>query len=135
MALGESELSDTHVVCTAVCPEQPQRRRGEIELLVSARRLASGTEQSRVLHEVPGRRISRREFRIVGERGDGVPPGCGDPGPTGEQGEVGRVGGFTGGVLGLGIVEPSSAPGELTELVAAERDIRRVYRVAERTPH
>src|SRR5215468_8763638 len=135
MALGESELSDTHVVCAAVCPEQPQRRRGEGELLVSARRLAGGAEQGRVVHEVPGRRIARRELRVVGKRGDGVPAGCGGPGLPGEQGEIGGVGGLTGGVLGLGILEPSSAPGKLTELVAAERDVRRVYRVTERTPH
>ena len=61
--------------------------------------------------------------------------GRGDPGVTGEQGEIGRIGGLPAGVLGLGIVEPSSAPGELTELVAAERDVRWVYRVTERTAH
>ena len=135
MALGECELRDTQVICTAICPEQPQRGRGESKLLVSARRLAGGAEQSRVVHEVPGRRITRCELRVVGKRGSGMPAGCGDPGPTGEQGEIGRVGGLTGRVLGLGVVEPSSALGELTELVAAERDVRWVYRVAERTPH
>src|SRR5262249_53131567 len=131
----ESELRDTQVVCTTVRPEQPQRRRGESELLVSARRLAGGAEQIRVLHEVPGRRIARREFRVAGKRGNGAPAGRGDPGLTGEQGEIGVVGAPAGGVLGLGIAEPASAPGELTELVTAERDVRRVYRVAERTPH
>src|SRR5215470_4831207 len=104
MALGESELRGTQVVCTAVCPEQPQRRRGERELLVSARRLAGDAEQSRVLHEVPGRRITRRELRVVGKRSDGMPAGCRHPGLTTEQWEIARVGGLAGGVLGLGIV-------------------------------
>src|SRR5262249_57956317 len=67
--------------------------------------------------------------------GDGMPAGGGDGGLAGEQGKVARVGGLTGRVLGPGIVEPSRAPGKLTELVAAERDVRRVHRVAERTPH
>src|SRR2546430_4884588 len=134
MALGECELRDPQVICTAICPEQPQRRRGESKLLVSARRLAGGAEQSRVVHEVPGRRITRRELRVVGKRGSGMPAGCGDPGPAGEQGEIGRAGGLTRRVFGLGIVEPSSAPSELTELVAAEPDVRPGYRLAQRTP-
>src|SRR5262249_61142199 len=105
--------------------EQPEGRRGESGLLVSVRRLAGGAEQRRVVHEVPGRRITRRELRVVGKRGDGMPAGSGDPGLAGEQGEVARVGGLTGRVLGPGIVEPSRAPGKLTELVAAGRDGRR----------
>src|SRR5215475_12082854 len=135
MALGQGELRGTQVVGTAVRREQPQCRRGESELLASARRLAASAEQSRVVHEVPGRRITRREFGVSGQCGDGMPAGCGDPGLTGEKGEIGAVGGLAGVVFGLGIAEPSSTPGELTELVTAERDVRRVYRVTERTPH
>ena len=66
MALGDRELRGTQVVGPAVRPEQPERRRGESELLVGAGRLAGGAEQRRVVHEVPGRRIARREFRVVG---------------------------------------------------------------------
>jgi hypothetical protein len=63
-----------------------------------------------------------------------MPAGSGDLGPTVEQGKIAGIGGLTSGVRGRGIVEPSEAPEELTDLEAAERDVRRVDRVAERGP-
>ena len=135
ITLGQRELRGAQVVGAAVRLEQPQRRGGQRELLASTRRMASGAEQIRILHQVPGRRVTRGEFRVAGQCGAGLATGGGDPALPREQRKVARIGSLPGRVLCRGRIEPSGAPGELTELVAAERDVRRVDRVAERPPH
>ena len=64
-----------------------------------------------------------------------MPARGGDPRRPGEQGQVRRIGCAAGGVLGRRRVQPAGLPGELAELVAAERDVGRVERGVERTPH